>query len=165
MKEIDFIHQDYDVFRMFNERWALVTAGTIEDYNTRTIGWGSLGTLWRRPVCTVYVTPARYTWNFLEKNDFFTVSFFPAGFHDDLMYLGSHSGRDGDKVARTSLTPVALPEGVTFQEAELTLVCHKLYSDPFDGARAPEDLRNGLYKQVAPHHFYIGEVLRALGTD
>ena len=68
---------DVDAFKVFDKQWALVSAGTPEDYNTMTISWGGLGTLWSRPVATVYVKPIRYTYEYLEKNEYFTVSFFP----------------------------------------------------------------------------------------
>ena len=69
-----------DAFHIFDKQWALVTAGTLKHYNTMTISWGGLGTLWSRPVATVYVKPIRYTYQFLEKNEYFTVSFFPEAY-------------------------------------------------------------------------------------
>ena len=41
---MDFLKKTYNVFEMFNDRWALATAGSIDDYNTMTIAWGSMGT-------------------------------------------------------------------------------------------------------------------------
>ena len=61
-------------FERFNSDWALVTAGTPEHYNSMTISWGSMGTIWNKPVVSVYVRPDRYTWRFLKENDTFTVS-------------------------------------------------------------------------------------------
>ena len=113
---MDFAKESYEVFQLFNDRWALATAGSMENYNTMTIGWGSMGTLWGpphkgKPVLTIYVSPARYTHTFLEQNDYFTVSFFPEEYRKDLALLGSRSGRDGDKVALTALTlTLAAPE-------------------------------------------------------
>lgn len=162
MHEIDPKRLTVEPFSLFNDRWALLTAGTPDAYNTMTISWGSLGTLWGRPVATVYVSPARYTYEWMEKHDTFTVTFFPEGCRQDLAYLGSHSGRDDDKVARTSLTPILLDGTVSFAQATLTLVCRKLYSDPFDPARAPEDIRARLYSAIPPHHYYIGEIVKVL---
>ena len=54
-------------FETFHNQWALVTAGNLEDYNTMTISWGGLGTLWSKPVATVYVKPIRHTYNYLES--------------------------------------------------------------------------------------------------
>ena len=84
-------------------RWLLT--GTLEDYNTMTISWGGLGTLWSRPVATVYVKPVRYTYHFLEKNDYFTVSFFPEEYKKDLGILGSKSGRNGRQGRSYQLNP------------------------------------------------------------
>lgn len=107
------MHLEADVFRKFDEQWALVTAGTPEHYNTMTISWGGLGTLWRRPVATVYVKKNRYTFEFMEQSDYFTVSFYPEAQRRALSLLGSTSGRDGDKVAaagrRRSSCPRASP--------------------------------------------------------
>lgn len=86
-----------DIFKLFDDHWALVTAGTPEDYNTMTISWGSLGTIWAprgngRQIATIYIKPSRYTFNYLEKSDYYTISFFPEEKRKDLAYLGSHSG-------------------------------------------------------------------------
>ena len=150
---------DLDVFSAFADDWALVTAGTQGDYNTMTIGWGGLGTLWSRPAATVYVKRNRYTHAFLEKNDWFTVSFFPAEYKKALGYLGSHSGREGDKVAASGLTPVYLDNAVTFQEASVTLLCRKIYSHDFDVSAVPADIQQSYYETEPPHTIYIGEVV------
>ena len=148
-------------FNSFNKDWALVTAGTIDHFNTMTISWGGMGTLWSRPVATVYVKPCRYTHEFMEKYDYFTVSFFLEKYRRDLEILGSKSGRDGDKVALTSLTPVAGEFSVTFEEAEHVLICRKIYRQDLDLSAIPEWAAKVHYKTEAPHTMYIGEVLNA----
>ena len=60
----NFKQKAYNVFELFDRQWAIVTAGSIEHYNSCTVGWGSLGNLWgptgrSRPAVTVYVHPAR----------------------------------------------------------------------------------------------------------
>ena len=112
----NFKQEAYNVFELFDRQWAIVTAGSIEHYNSCTVGWGSLGNLWgptgrSRPAVTVYVHPARYTCEFLERGDTFTVSFYPPECRRALGYIGSHSGRDGDKTAAAGLTPVAFRAG------------------------------------------------------
>lgn len=161
---MNFTAKAYNVFEMFNDRWALATAGTIEDYNTMTIAWGSMGTIWGpphkgKPILTIYVSPARYTHNYLEKNDYFTVSFFPEEYRQELGVLGSKSGRDGDKVALTKLTPVALEHGVDFKQAELSFVCKKLYSHQFEKEQVPQEVADWIYTRVPPHTMFIGEVV------
>lgn len=161
MKE--FETKDYKVFDMFNNQWALVTAGDITHYNTCTIAWGSLGTIWGGPgrgrsIVTVYVNPDRYTWEFLQNSDTFTVEFFPEQYHQALGYLGSRSGRDEDKVAAVGFTPKEVSGGVTFEEANLTFVCHKLYAGEFRREGLADEINNGIYKTWHPHWMFVGEI-------
>lgn len=151
-----------DIFTLFDKDWALLTAGTMEHYNAMTVSWGSLGTLCNKPAATVYVKPIRYTHAFMEENEYFTLSFFPKGYKKDLLLLGTKSGRDGDKLALTSLTPEALPNAVRYKEAELTLLCRKMYHAEMDkSAMPPEEIRD-YYESEAPHTLYIGEVVELL---
>lgn len=151
-----------DSFEIFHKQWALVTAGTKDDFNTMTISWGGLGTLWSKPVATVYVKPIRYTYDFLEKYDYFTVSFFDDAYKKDLGVLGRLSGRDGDKIAQTSLTPIECEHGMTFKEAKTTLVCYKIYCQDLDIYQIPQDAIKTYYETEAPHRMYIGEVVEII---
>ncbi len=151
-----------DVFSIFEDDWALVTAGTEGAYNTMTIGWGGLGTLWSRPAATVYVKKNRYTHDFMEKNNWFTVSFFPPEYKKALGILGSRSGRDGDKVAVAGLTPVYLDDAVTFREASMTLLCRKMYAHDFDADAVPADVKEDYYGTEPVHTMYVGEVVKVL---
>lgn len=144
----------------FNKDWALVTAGTIDHYNTMTISWGGMGTLWSKPVATVYVKPCRFTHEFMEANDYFTVSFFSEQYRGDLEILGTRSGRDGDKVALTSLTPKEFGDMVTFEEADQVLLCRKIYRQDIDLSAVPSWAASQHYRMEAPHTIYIGEVIR-----
>ena len=154
------MHLEADVFRKFDKQWALVTAGTPEHYNTMTISWGGLGTLWRRPVATVYVKKNRYTFEFMEQNDYFTVSFYP-----EEQRRALSSGRDGDKVAAAGLTPEFLPQGITFRQAETTLVCRKLYCQDFALDQIPQDVQDIFYRDEPVHRMYIGEVVDIIGNE
>ncbi len=153
---------DVDAFKVFGEEWALVTAGVEGDFNTMTVSWGGLGTLWGRPAATVYVKKNRYTHGFMERNELFTVSFFPPEYKKALSYLGSHSGREGDKVAAAGLTPVYLDGAVTFAQAKATLVCRKMYAHDFDLSAVPEEVAGTYYEDEPPHTLYIGEVIKRI---
>ena len=119
--------KEYKIFDMFENQWALVTAGSRERFNCCTVGWGGMGVLWNRPVVTVYLHPARYTREFLAENDCFTLSFFPEKYRKALGILGTLSGRDGDKIAASGLTLTPMGESVSYREAELSFLCRKLY--------------------------------------
>lgn len=148
-----------DIFKTFHSDWALLTAGTLEDFNTMTVSWGGLGTLWNKSVTTVYVRPCRHTCGYMENNDYFTVSFYPEEYRKDLALLGKLSGRDGNKVAQTSLTPVAAENAVTFAQAKRTLVCRKLYAQDMDPKAVPAEIMESAYKSEPLHRIYIGEVI------
>ena len=94
-----------------------------------------------------------------EANEYFTVGFYPQEYRRDLMILGSKSGRDGDKVALTHLTPRAVEHGVTFAQAKLTLICKKIYRHDMELANIPADAAKAYYAEEAPHTIYIGEVV------
>lgn len=148
-----------DILNLFSKKWALVTAGKEGHYNTMTIGWGTLGTLWSKPICSVYVKPIRYTYDFLEQYDYFTVSFYDEEYKKDLTVLGTLSGRDEDKVAKTRLTPVYDDYGVTFKEALCTIVCKKIYYQDLDVSVMGKDVVEKYYVTEEPHRMYIGEVV------
>ena len=146
--------------------WALVTAGTEESgWNTMTIGWGSTGVLWGRPILTVFVHPSRFTQHLLVENDYFTVQLFDNEHKRDLGILGSTSGRDGDKIAATSLTPKAIEHGMTFEEATTTFVCKKLLTHQMQPSDAPQDFldRAGDFYATDAHTVFMGEIITVLG--
>ncbi len=152
-----------DTFSQFDKRWALLTAGTEDRFNSMTISWGETGTLWNRPVVTVYVRTSRFTHEFMEDNDHFTVSFYPEDMRKVLGTFGSKSGRDIDKMNYEGLTAKAVGESVTFAEAELTLICKKLFRSRLDIDSIPEDISDAFYLDDDPHDMYIGEVVDILG--
>lgn len=151
-----------DIFTAFAGDWALLTAGTPEDFNTMTISWGGLGTLWGKSVATVYVRPNRHTYGYIESNEYFTVSFYPAQYRQDLTLLGTCSGRDGDKVAATALSPVSAGDSVTFAQAHTTLLCRKLYAQDLQANALEPSLLEKIYADEPLHRMYIGEVVQIL---
>lgn len=151
-----------EIFSQFDKKWALLSAGNKDSFNTMTISWGGLGTLWNKPVVTAYVRESRYTHEFLDKNDYFTVSFYPEEYKKILGILGSKSGRDIDKIHESGLTPKGIDSSVTFEEAEVTILCKKIFMQRLDIEKMPEDIRNSFYSDNDPHDMYIGEVVEIL---
>jgi flavin reductase (DIM6/NTAB) family NADH-FMN oxidoreductase RutF len=157
-----------EIFNLFDKRWALVTAGSPEHFNSMTISWGSLGTIWGapqhgRPIVTVYINPLRYTYEFMNQFDFFTVCFFPEAFRKDLLTMGSLSGRSGNKLASTGLTPCQVGQTVGYKEAELTFVCCKLYAQTLDKSLIRGGIADRFYApEEQAHCMYIGEVKEIL---
>jgi flavin reductase (DIM6/NTAB) family NADH-FMN oxidoreductase RutF len=152
-----------NVFEIVGSDWMLVTAGTLGDYNTMTASWGTMGVLWGKRICICFIRPSRYTYQFMEKNPLFTLSFFGEEQRDALNFCGSHSGRDVDKAAETGLIPVEAAGGaVTFEQARLVMVCRKIYYQDFDPSHfiAPDIESN--YGGSDYHRIYIGELKSCL---
>ena len=113
-------------FTKTGKEWALLTAGDENGFNTMTVSWGAMGFMWGKPSVTVYIRPQRYTMELVDKNDYFTLSFY--GDNKAIHKVcGSKSGRDTDKTAETGLTPAFDGGAVYFNEARLVIICKKLY--------------------------------------
>ncbi len=153
-------------FRLIGSDWMLVTAGTIESFNTMTASWGGMGHLWDKNVCFCFVRPTRYTWEFLEKNEVFTLSFFDEKYRRVLEYCGSHSGRHVNKIAKTGLTPLkGSTDDVFFAEARLVIECRKLYFADINPSAFLAQTLTDIYPEKDYHRMYIGEIVKALMRD
>ena len=148
-----------EIFSQFDKKWALLTAGELDSFNTMTVSWGGLGTIWNKSVATVYVRLSRYTHEFMDNNEYFTISFFPEDRRKTLAVLGSRSGREMDKIHNSGLTPVAAGKSVSFKEAEVTLLCRKLFRQRVELSNIPDEIVKGCYPSGDPHDMYIGEVV------
>ena len=147
--------------RMIDQDWLEVSAGKKGNMNLMTISWGSIGELWGKPVFIVYVSTSRYTHRFMEENDYFTVTHFPASMKDKLSYLGTVSGRDEDKVAGAGLTVEFTDLGnPIYAEADLAIECKKLYGQQFDADLLPAEQREWYERSgLGIHYMYIGEIV------
>ena len=152
---------DLNPIQMIDKDWLAVSAGKEGNMNLMTISWGTIGELWSKPVFIVYVSTSRYTYRFMEENDYFTVTHFPASMKAKLGYLGRVSGRDEDKVAGAGLTVEFTELGnPVYAEADLAIECRKLDAQPFDANLLPAAQR-AWYGQsgIGIHHMYIGEII------
>ena len=116
----------------------------------------------KKSVATVYIRTSRYTHEFVDANEYFTISFYPEEYKKVLGILGSKSGRDMDKMRGSGLTPKYLDKGITFEEAKYTLVCRKLFKQQLAIENIPEEVVYTYYKKDAPHDMYIAEVIEIL---
>lgn len=146
-------------FEIFNNNWALVTAGNNEHFNSMTISWGSMGTIWGKDIITIYIRPERYTFEFLKENDTFTVSFYDKEYKDALNIMGTLSGRDIDKVKETNLTPISIDDSITYKQAKQTFLCKKLYMNQIDKTKLPDNLQK-YYSDKQTHYIILGEVIK-----
>lgn len=157
--QIDPKALDANVFGKLADDWALVTAGTADRCSTMTVSWGGMGVLWGKPVATIYIRPQRYTKEFIDREPRFTLAFFGPEQHKNLQFCGSRSGRDVDKVSECGFTVRAENGAPYFEEAQLVLVCRKLYAQRFDPACFIDKGLDGQnYPQKDYHEMYVGEI-------
>ena len=150
-------------FSIFDKGWFLLSSGDFSEnkYNTMTISWGGLGTMWHKPIVMVVIRPGRYTFSFINQYDSFTVNAFSEKYRPALNMLGSRSGRVGDKIKASGLTPTASLQvaAPSFAEAYLSIECKKIYYNDFVPSNflVPDIERQ--YPQKDYHRMFFGEVL------
>jgi flavin reductase (DIM6/NTAB) family NADH-FMN oxidoreductase RutF len=161
-KELDPKELNDNPFKIINDDWMLVSAGNQEKFNTMTASWGGLGIMWFKNVSFVVVRPSRYTFEFMEKEDYYSLSFFEEQYRDVLKMCGSKSGRDIDKIKESGLTPVYDKASPYFQEAKLVMVCKKLYWQDITPDNFLADFMHEKYPNKDYHRLYIGEIVNVL---
>ncbi len=163
---------DYNdnVFKLFARDWMLMTAEKGGKCNAMTVGWGGLGVMWGKNVAFVAVRPERYTYEFLEAAETFSLTVFEQSYKKMLGYFGTVSGRDEDKIAKSNLTVIYDGETPYFQEARLSMNCKKILTTVFQ----PEDLVDQSYAKFYGgtndasghgggwHVLYIAEIMKIL---
>ena len=166
LKPIDPKKLTQNVFSLIGDDWMLITAGDTKQCNTMTASWGGLGVIWGVPSATCYIRPQRYTKEFLDREEYFTLSFFGGEYREQLALCGSKSGRDTDKIKNCGFTvQSASCGGPFFEEAKLVLVCRKQFVQPLDPERMPDGIKERWYPQKDYHILYIGEIVQALMRD
>lgn len=162
-KEIKIEDLKFNPFTKIGKEWMLVTAGNEEKHNTMTAAWGGVGFLWNKNVATAYIRPQRYTKQFVDDNERFTLSFYDASYKDALSLLGTKSGRDCEKEKEAEVTPYYVDGTTAFEEAELILVCKKLYHQEMSGEFFDDkDTDEKCYPLKDYHIMYIGEIEKVL---
>ncbi len=128
MREIKPCDINNNTFSLIGSDWMLITAKKKDGaVNTMTASWGGLGVLWNKNVCFVFIRPQRYTYEFCEECESFTLSFYPESYRKALTLCGRKSGRDCDKIKEAGLLPAELDSCVYFKGAKLVMKVKKLY--------------------------------------
>ena len=164
LQKVDPKDLDLKILGVFDTQYPLLTAGNREGCNTMTIGWCQLGRLWNIPVCTVYVRPERYTYEFMENQEYFTVSALPETMKDAVNLCGTKSGRDLDKIKECGLTlAYGAGDAPYFEEAEWVLVCRKIYVQDLceDCVEDRDHILKSYGARGGWHRAYTGKVVEA----
>ena len=164
MIEIKITDITENAFKLIGSDWMLITAKKAEgSVNTMTASWGGVGVLWNKNVCYVFIRPQRYTYEFTEEADEFTLSFYPESMRDALTFCGRNSGRDCDKIKKAGLVPANLDDTVYFEGAKLVLKVKKLYKSRLDKDGFIDTSIPGTSYPTGDYHYvYVCEITKAL---
>lgn len=160
LKKIDPLLLKENVFDLIGKQWLLLGAEKSQSMNAMTASWGGLGVLWNKHVATIYVRPQRYTKQFIDGSDTFSIMVFEESYRKDLSYMGTISGKDEDKTKHCNFHVQHIDNTPYYEEASLVITCRKAYAQPL----APEffidktlDTKNYPLKDY--HTMYIGEII------
>lgn len=157
-----------NVFTILDKEWMLLTAGNMDKSNCMTISWGAMGTMWNKPLVIVGVRPQRYTFEFMESAEDFTISAFSPDYKDKLLLCGTKSGRDIDKVneCNFSLIPSKKISSPGFDDAQLIIECRKLFSnDIIESGFCETSIIDVQYPSKDYHRMFYAEVVNIEGVD
>ncbi|MCQ2463042.1 MAG: flavin reductase family protein [Clostridia bacterium] len=161
-KEIDAKQIKENPVSMFDSRWALITAGNEEKCNTMTASWGALGELWNNDVCIVFIRKSRYTKEFVDAAEKFTVSILPEEYRSALALCGKESGRDCDKFKKAGLTPLFVDGTAAVNEADTVFVCKKLSATDILPDSFLDPSVSACYPSDDYHTMYVGKIEKVL---
>lgn len=166
MGKIDAGYTDYltETLKMFGRGGLLLASADAQGKpNAMTIGWGTIGIIWSRPVFCVLVRPATYTYGLIEITGDFTVNVPTTSLLDDVMYFGTVSGRDEDKfkVRGLTATPGKLVKSPIIEECVIHYECKVVHKNDVLPDRLADEIRDGIYRHLngSFHRIYFGEIL------
>ena len=161
-KEISAKDIKDNLIKAIADEWMLISAGNKEAHNMMTASWGFIGEMWSKDCVTVAIRPQRYTLEFVDKSDYFALSFY--GDNKAIHKVcGSESGRDVNKTEKTGLTPVFGDNTVYFNEARLVIICKKLYQDFLKAENFLSDQEKQKWYPAADYHKMItAEIVKVL---
>jgi flavin reductase (DIM6/NTAB) family NADH-FMN oxidoreductase RutF len=150
-------------FHAIGKEWMLITAGDESKVNTMTASWGGLGVMYGKNVAFIVVRPQRYTKEFIDREETFSLSFLDKNYREVMNYLGTVSGRNEDKITKSGLTILRSDNTPYFNEANQVLICRKLFQQTMDGSSLiDEKLDKTWYPNKDYHILYIAEVAKIL---
>ncbi len=167
LQEIPNINFISKSFELWDKTWLLLTSGEFStgEFNSMVVAWGGLGIIWNKPMAMVVVRPTRHTYKFINAYDTFSLCVFPEQYRSALNLLGSESGRDGDKIKASGLTPKAssIIAAPIFQEAELVFECRKIYWEDLNPQHFLNPEIENNYAKKDYHRMVMGEVVKIFG--
>lgn len=146
--------------------WMLITAGDENGFNTMLASWGGVGILWNGAVAFIFVRESRYTKEFIDKSDYFSLTFFTEEYKDGLSLCGTVSGRDRDKVKEAGLTPLHAENSTYFSQSAVVINCRKVSATLIDTADIfDKEIIERFYSDNDRHIMYVGKIEEILVNE
>ena len=165
-KQINVEELNQNPFVAIGSEWMLIAAEKGGKTNAMTASWGGVGIMWNKPAAFVFIRQTRYTKEFVDAGDHFTLNFFGGKFKKELGYFGRVSGRDEDKIAKTGMTVSTIEKVPVFNDATTVLVCRKLFTQKLDEAgfidRKVLEQNYEIGSSDSLHSIYIAEIEKVL---
>ena len=166
MKEISINDFQINPFAKIGKEWMLITSDNREKVNTMTASWGGLGVMWNKNVAFIVLRPQRYTKEFVDSSNEFSLSFFDENYKSILAYCGKVSGRNEDKIKNSNLHATFINDIPTFEEASLVVTCKNLYKQTImPDCFIDKSLDNLNYPNKDYHTLYLAEVTGIFSKD
>ena len=139
----------------------LVSADAEGKPNAMTIGWGTIGIIWGKPIFTVLVRPSRYTYGLMERSDNFTVNVPSGDMNDIVAFCGSASGRDHDKFAEKGLIakPGKIVKSPIIEQCVIHYECSVVHKNDVLKNKLADNIIHSAYPKGDFHTIYYGEIL------
>lgn len=155
---------DFNPFEKIGKEWMLITAGDKEKANTMTASWGGVGVLWGKNVVCIFVRDTRYTKEFIDRNETFSLTFLDKSYKSALKYLGAVSGRDEDKIAGARMHLDYYQDTTPYvDEGNLIFICRKMSATRMTQDQFLDPGIAGMwYADGNMHTMYVGEILEVL---
>jgi flavin reductase (DIM6/NTAB) family NADH-FMN oxidoreductase RutF len=165
VKDFEFVDDTNRLMR--DEGILLVAAGKDGKPNAMTIGWGLVGTIWRKPFFTVAVRLSRYTHKLMEESDTFTVCLPAKGMEEILDICGTKSGRDMDKFKELGLTAEKgfQVDAPYITECPVHYECRVAYRVELKPRQLIEELEEDVYHEGDYHVLYFGQILGVFASN
>ncbi len=163
MREIAAENINENIFKLIGKDWMLVAAQKDGKTNAMTASWGFAGVMWGKNCLITAIRPQRYTKEFIDGSDTFSITILPDGYRDTLNYFGSVSGRDEDKIAKSGLTVEKCENTPYFAEGKLVLICRKMFAQEIKAESfIDKEALEKWYPNNDLHTLYVAEIVKVL---
>lgn len=161
VKNLNFTHYLRKTLEMMDDPGLLLLSGNANESNVMTIGWGTIGIIWGKPIFCVLVRPSRYTDSFIKKYNEFTVNVPLPRMEKIALYCGTVSGRNYNKFKEKNITllPGKKVKCPTIKECDIVYECRVIHKNSIMPAELIPEISPKYYPKGDYHTVYFGEIL------